>query len=64
MQYYTDCGVPREAFDLLCDAINGGNPGGNTDGDGGNTDGGDSSATTVGVTLFTIVSAALVAVGN
>ena len=57
MQYYTDCGVPREAFDLLCDAINGGNPGGNTDG-------GDSSATTVGVTLFTIVSAALVAVGN
>ena len=79
LQYYTDCGVPREAFDALCPGDNDGgdndggdndggdNDGGDNDGgdnDGGDNDGGDSSAATVGVTLFTIVSAVLVAVDN
>ena len=74
LEYYSDCSIPRAAFDLVCDAIDDGgdNDGGDNDGgdnDGGDNDGGDnggveSSAATVGVTLFTIVSAALVAVGN
>ena len=103
LQHFSDCGAPRAAFDLLCDAIDDGgdndgdndggdndggdndgrdndggdndggdndggdNDGGDNDGgdnDGGGNDGGDNSAATVGVTLFTIVSAVLAAVGN
>ena len=61
--YYTACDA-REAYDIFCDEfINGGNGGG--DNGGGDNGGGDNDgAATVGVTLFTIVSAALVAVGN
>ena len=46
------------------DGGNGGSDGGNSGGDGGNGGDGDSSAVTVGATLFTIVSTVLVAVGN
>ena len=78
IDYYNTCtggaGVDavNAGFEQLCgdDGGNGGNGGnggdnGGNGGNGGDNGGdGDSSAATVGATLFTIVSAALVAVGN
>ena len=46
LQYFSDCGVPRAAFDALCDAIDDGG-----DNDGGDSDGGDNDCLTPSSTV-------------